>query len=178
MWKDNNKSIIYNKEYYIKNRDKIIKNNKLWKKKDYKKNPKKYKDRNKKYRLKNIEYYNKYRREWRYKRPEGIWEVLKQGAIKRKKLLNIKREDFILWWNKQQQICFYCGVSINKLKELKDSTSSWCNRLTIDRIDNKKPYQIDNIVLACRRCNMIKGDFFTYEEMKEIGEKYVKPKRI
>jgi len=49
-------------------------------------------------------------------------------------------------------------------------------RLTIDRIDNNFGYKINNIVLACGRCNLIKSNFFSSKEMKEIGQKYVKTK--
>lgn len=44
------------------------------------------------------------------------------------------------------------------------------NRLTIDRKNNNGNYCIDNIVLACYRCNTIKGDFFTEQEMLKIGK--------
>ena len=32
--------------------------------------------------------------------------------------------------------------------------------------------------LACFRCNLIKNDFFTYDEMKTIGKELVKPKWV
>ena len=49
-------------------------------------------------------------------------------------------------------------------------------RLTVDRKDNDKGYSLDNMVLACHRCNSIKGDWFSYDEMKEIAEKYMIPR--
>jgi len=53
--------------------------------------------------------------------------------------------------------CIYCGES------------DW-NKLGCDRIDNSKPHTRDNIVCACGRCNIVRGDKFTVDEMKEIGE--------
>ena len=46
------------------------------------------------------------------------------------------------------------------------------NHLTIDRMDNSSGYSMDNIVIACRRCNTVKGGWFTYSEMIEIADRY------
>jgi len=84
-------------------------------------------------------------------------------------------EEFSDWYDKQEKRCVYCGVTVDILKNKYDSILT--NRvLSIDRIDAKKGYSLDNIVLACVRCNLIKNDFFTFKEMMEIGEKYVKPR--
>ena len=48
--------------------------------------------------------------------------------------------------------------------------------LGLDRVDNTKWYELSNIVLCCNKCNAIKGGFFNYQEMKAIGENFVKPK--
>ncbi len=72
--------------------------------------------------------------------------------------------------------CFYCGVSNMLLKfycELLNVNTAW---MTIDRKNNDLGYTPDNVVSACFLCNKIKGSFFSTEEMKEIGEKYVAPK--
>lgn len=53
--------------------------------------------------------------------------------------------------------CIYCGEK------------NW-NRLGCDRIDNTKPHNKDNIVCSCGRCNVMRGDRFSVEDMKEIGE--------
>ena len=180
MARNKEKNKKWQREYYHKRKNEPEYKRKRQEsaKKYYLSHREEYLEKRKKYWETHKEQYRKYRREWRYKRPEGIWEVLRQGSIRRGKLLKITRKEFIEWWNKQEKICFYCGVSVDKLMKLNDSMASWCKRLTIDRLENKKPYQIGNMVLACRRCNAIKGDFFTWQEMKEIGQKYVRPKRI
>lgn len=33
-------------------------------------------------------------------------------------------------------------------------------------------YVIGNIVLACTRCNSVKNGYLTYEQMKEVAQKY------
>jgi len=50
------------------------------------------------------------------------------------------------------------------------------HRLTIDRIDNKKGYIKGNICLACARCNLIKSNILSFNETREICQRYVKPK--
>lgn len=52
--------------------------------------------------------------------------------------------------------CIYCGEK------------DW-NKLGCDRIDNSKPHIKDNVVPCCKRCNTIKSNKFTVDEMKEIG---------
>jgi hypothetical protein len=81
--------------------------------------------------------------------------------------------EFVEWYTSQPLTCHYCkrlltfGIDNKKAFGIKGS-----DKLTIDRMDNDKPYAIDNIVLACRRCNALKGFRFTHEQLLEIGEKY------
>jgi 5-methylcytosine-specific restriction endonuclease McrA len=39
----------------------------------------------------------------------------------------------------------------------------------LDRKDSSKPYEMENIVVCCVRCNKAKNTHFTYEEWKELG---------
>lgn len=50
------------------------------------------------------------------------------------------------------------------------------NRLSIDRIENMRGYEIDNMALACALCNLIKGAWFSAAQMREIAETYLTPK--
>ena len=45
-------------------------------------------------------------------------------------------------------------------------------RLTLDRVDNTKGYELSNIVLACRRCNYMKGSWLTSEQMLDAAKRY------
>lgn len=51
----------------------------------------------------------------------------------------------------------------------------YCHRLltadevTLDRKDNSRGYTPDNVVPACRRCNVIKGEVLTYEQMTKVA---------
>jgi hypothetical protein len=37
-------------------------------------------------------------------------------------------------------------------------------------------YVNGNICLACARCNLIKSNVLSFQEAREIGQRYVKPK--
>ena len=52
--------------------------------------------------------------------------------------------------------CIYCGES------------DW-HKLGCDRKDNSKPHTKDNVVCCCTRCNKLRSNKFTVDEMKEIG---------
>ena len=82
--------------------------------------------------------------------------------------------EFIEWFDKQPRYCAYCGIYEEEIVKIPNNKFS--KRLTIDRKDNNKDYTTDNIVLACHKCNTVKNSLFTFEEMKDIGESYIKPK--
>jgi len=125
-----------------------------------------------KYFLKNKEKYRKYRREWNYTSPYGIYSIIKSGLtskkIPRKYLMKISKEDFVKWYNSQKKICFYCGRTYEQT--LNDPLNRKVKRLTIDRIDNARGYKKGNLALACLRCNAVKNNYFTKDEMLKIGE--------
>lgn len=52
--------------------------------------------------------------------------------------------------------CIYCGET------------DW-HKLGCDRIDNTKGHTKDNVVPCCSRCNKLRSNKFTVDEMKEIG---------
>lgn len=118
--------------------------------------------------------------------PSGIYTALKgqinytkkhmnrrdyRGYIRRpRKDLLCSREEFIGWYNIQPKKCAYCGISEEKLDSVNDVWNEKLARLSVDCVDNDRGYSLDNMVLACGRCNITKNDFFTFEEMKVIGK--------
>lgn len=118
------------------------------------------------------EQYRKYRREYRYNNPVGIYSVIKDGlnskGNKRSILLKISKNDFVKWYNSQEKICHYCKRTFEQT--LDDSLNNKVHRFTIDRIDNKKGYEDGNLALSCYRCNAIKNNYFTENEMMMIGK--------
>lgn len=83
--------------------------------------------------------------------------------------------EFTNWYWEQERKCYYCGIPEELLIPL-----GWQHgqkkRLTIERKRSDEGYTLDNMVFACERCNLIKNDFLTATEMKQIAHKYLKPK--
>jgi len=61
--------------------------------------------------------------------------------------------DVWLFENVTSKPCIYCG-SIDKVGS--------------DRIDNSKGHTKDNIVPCCKKCNVIRNQFFTHKGFKQI----------
>ena len=165
----------WQREYYQKNKDnpeyqQMKKNNA---KKSYLKNKDKILEKTKEYREKNKEKYNEYRREYRKYNANGIYSVIKEGLIKRNKTIDflvITQNEFVEWYNSQEKKCHYCSRNIEEIKNSNDAFNKKIYRLTIDRKNNDIGYTKENICLCCYRCNSIKSDYFTEEEMLKIGK--------
>lgn len=107
-----------------------------------------------------------------YYSSKGYYTKLRFSAKKRNNHFSLGRDEFIAWFESQRLNCFYCGRLLSR-------NGGYSNdNITIDRRDNSIGYQIDNIVMSCRRCNTIKGNTFTADEMREIANKYIKPKLL
>lgn len=110
----------------------------------------------------NKEIFNERKREY-YRTALGKWALLRNNAKIREISFSIAREDFTQWWNVTERICVYCDMPLFYQNGLRYSSPS------VDRKDNSIGYFIENIVMCCDLCNRVKQDFFSYEEMKEIG---------
>ena len=130
-------------------------------------------------REKNREKYNEYSRNWSLKNKEKRSNIRKKyckspkgiyNTLKKRSNLIISQKDFLEWYNKQKKICYYCGIDE---KIAKKSSHPLNVRLNIDRKDNERGYEIDNICLSCGWCNRIKTNLLTEDEMKYIGKKFI-----
>jgi 5-methylcytosine-specific restriction endonuclease McrA len=83
--------------------------------------------------------------------------------------INITADAFVTWYKSQLQTCYYCSGEL-----VNGGARSGFSSLTLDRKDNNQGYTLDNIVLCCRRCNIIKGNWLTEQQMLEIAERYFK----
>lgn len=147
--------------YYIAHRKQILERAKLYDKQ----NRERFRDKN-----------NLRRRKWS-RTWKGIYNVLKQNARKRDILFDITQDQFFSLYLGHPRICFYCHVREENLPE---SFVNVCGRkiqrLSVDRKDPSVGYILENLVFCCYRCNAIKSDFFTVQEMFNIGQNFVKPK--
>lgn len=81
------------------------------------------------------------------------WQSIRLRARKRGYEFNLTGDDVL---EMLVSSCIYCGND----KEIPQ----------IDRKDSSKGYTKENTVPACRRCNTIKNNVVTYEEMMKIVE--------
>jgi len=94
----------------------------------------------------------------------------------RYKPVKITQRAFVEWYDPLKKICAYCDISEEDFKLIKREYGSRTKRLTIDCKDNRVGYEENNIVLACERCNQIKSNLLSFDEMREFAQKYIKPK--
>lgn len=144
----------YHKEYYKENKQSIIDNVSKWRKENHEK----FRDTDNK-RWRTIEFKNNL---------NYIFSVIKQNSKRKNRELLITKESFINWYNKQEQVCFYCGIDKETI------TKCGFSRLQIDRVDNDVPYKEDNIVLSCHLCNKTKSNILNRDEMIFIGTNIIK----
>ncbi len=108
-------------------------------------------------------------RDWSHT-PEGYYLRLKLNAGYRKTDFQIDRDVFLQWFSVTPRECHYCHTPLVISGDFK-------HRVSIDRKDNSRGYVIDNIAICCSPCNTMKNNLFTEQEMIEIAEKYIIPKR-
>ncbi len=82
--------------------------------------------------------------------------------------LDWEREDFIEWFNAQEKTCHYCHTPINRGKIGARNMQA----LTLDRKDSNIGYNKENVVLACRRCNQVKTNILSEQQMLEVAQRY------
>lgn len=111
-----------------------------------------------------------------YHSPKGVFGNIKSRSKRANISFGLEQRRFIKWLEKQERKCFYCGVPEELMNKLNMNFNKRVKRLSIDRTDSTKGYIVGNIVLACYRCNSIKGDFFTKQEMVKIANLFIKPK--
>lgn len=84
--------------------------------------------------------------------PRERFNKAKSNVKKRKRLWLLNKEEYFDLINKP---CFYCQ------KDISSETGSG-----LDRLDNSKEYEVNNVVACCGACNNSRNDNFTPEEWK------------
>jgi len=180
MYKDKNKKLLAAQKYRLENREKIRAS---WKryylnnidKIKAKSKSKKCKEQDHKSYLKHkseiMKRHAKYREShpWIY-----TYKLMKNRASKSNLPFSLTKKEFYEWFRNQQPKCFYCDLEdLNSKIILKIRKTK---KFTIDRMDNDLDYTLNNICFACPLCNLLKSNFFSKQEWKEIAQKYIKPK--
>lgn len=75
------------------------------------------------------------------KNPEYKFKKTIKDSIRRKRKFNLTFEEYMTFWQKP---CSYCNNQIDTIG--------------LDRVDNNKGYQLDNIVSCCSNCNYGKNN--------------------
>lgn len=66
-------------------------------------------------------------------------------------------------------------IGFDEYNALYDNPCHYCNRYIdgkgtgLDRIDNTKGYSLDNVLRCCWKCNRIRGDLLSVEEMEKVA---------
>ena len=94
-------------------------------------------------------------------------------AAKRNLIVDLTFERFYYLRNGR---CHYCGVEPELIALFCKGLGIKTPYITIDRKDNKLGYSNSNCVTCCFVCNRIKSNFFSEEDMMQIGSRFVKPK--
>lgn len=86
--------------------------------------------------------------------------------------LFINYEEIIELLVKSKLICHYCGLKIFVLYKNQKEPKQW----TLDRIDNEKGHNKDNLVISCLDCNIRRGrlnkDKFLFTKRMKIIKTY------
>lgn len=147
---------IWNKEHskihYLKNRESV-----LAKQKDRVKNDPKWKSlrikQSKRWQLLNKDYYQKHRKDHAKKNSSRFCRA-KSKAKSRNLLWTLSFEDYK---KITSQDCYYCSYKLCDPVEL---------GVGLDRLDNSKGYELDNVVSCGKLCNTLRMNILTPEETK------------
>jgi len=108
------------------------------------------------------------------KNPKKIYTTL--SSRKKNAPFKMTFKEFSNWYNSKSKTCFYCGIPEEVLNFVDYIPEMFRCRLQIERVDNEKRYELDNIELACRVCNTIHQKPFSSNETREIAKQYITPK--
>lgn len=71
--------------------------------------------------------------------------------------INLHRDDVVMLWARSQGVCEVTGISFNRFKPTNSCTRPWFPSL--DRIDSRKGYSLDNCRMVCVAVNIAMGEW-------------------
>ena len=105
--------------------------------------------------------------EWGFSSMRQLISIYKASAKKRRCNFELTKEQFFELTKKD---CYYCGAKPSNVSKFRGCNGSYIYN-GIDRIDNTKGYEINNVVTCCKQCNTAKG-ILTLQEFKDWGKKF------
>ena len=130
---------------------------------------------------------------WRF--GKGAIANIRNGAAKRGLTFKLTEDTLEAWWRDTPDVCVYCGISTEEFIRLRDWVLTYAsddyeitkfrrvfkspkhaasNWLSLDRLDNSRGYEYNNLVKSCWFCNSIKGSLLTHEDMLKIAPEIIK----
>lgn len=107
--------------------------------------------------------------------PEYIYDCLCRNAKSTGLPIHIRKQDFISWYKKKKKVCCHCGLPQSALQFIDYIPKQHRHRLDIERIDNVYGYELDNIDLACHRCQDIHKRPLSFSTSRKICQKFIAP---
>ena len=95
-----------------------------------------------------------------------LYNVLKKSAIKRFGVCQITYDDYVSLIKNTK--CHYCGTVV--ILPQPHKTQDGPENYSLDRKDNSRGYELDNVVVSCFPCNESKSNLYTYDEWKIMTE--------
>ncbi len=95
---------------------------------------------------------------------ECIYKKLVKSAKEVRRECSITYEEFVELTKIRE--CHYCLAPI----EWVEFNTTNGSKYQLDRKDNSLGYTKENCVVCCTKCNMIKRNFFTYDQFLEVGK--------
>nr|QBK93324.1 MAG: hypothetical protein LCPAC404_00280 [Pithovirus LCPAC404] len=94
----------------------------------------------------------------------ALFTSIRSGAKRRSFSLQITKSDIINLFNEQKGLCALTGMKMTHIRIFRSSWIKKCDKryyrnLSVDRIDSKKGYCLDNIQLVCYKVNNMKLNF-------------------
>jgi hypothetical protein len=126
---------------------------------------------------------------------KGAIHILRQGALARGLTFTLTPELLENWWRETPDRCAYCGITTAQFIWLRDFVHSYNGSdyeiskfkrvfkspkhvairwLTLDRMDNARGYELDNLVKSCWFCNSIKGSLLSHSDTLLIASPVIK----
>ena len=115
---------------------------------------------------------------WQFRQDKPMVHRYYNLKSKNKGKIKMTANEFNSWYESEPKQCFYCDIPLDLLSLNNHYTNhrDSHNLFTIDRKECGGDYSLENIVLACPLCNLVKSNFFSADTMRELAQRYVKPR--